>query len=210
MRSRIFAAIVFAAGLAASAAANVDYGFAKITSNSVTNVASQLNMNVSEGAGTAVFTFTNDVGLASSVTEIYFSSALSSYVDTTQANVGIANSAGVLFTAGANPPALPGGAPYGLGPNAGFIAYAADASPTANGIDASGESVAFTFGLLGGVGFDDLIAALNSFGVRVGLHVRAHAVDNNSDGYVHIPAPAAILLGLIGLSGATAFRRKLA
>ena len=64
------------AGSAASAlGATVNFGFTRITANASQNVASQFNVAVSDVAGQPTqvkFKFTNAVGIASSISEIYY------------------------------------------------------------------------------------------------------------------------------------------
>ena len=97
---------VVATLLIAAPASAITIGFTKITNNGNSNVASQLSADVTDhGDGTVDFTFYNDVGIASSISEIYFDDgtllALSSISD---------SGAGVAFT---GPPTNPGDLPGG-------------------------------------------------------------------------------------------------
>jgi hypothetical protein len=185
-------------GLAASAfltlAGNADaistFYFTRISTNSADNVASQLSVDVADaGANQVSFTFRNAVGIASSITDIYFDDGTLLGISSVT-NGG----AGVDFSLGASPGDLPNGNAVGFVTSAGF---SADSNPpaAANGVNSSSEFVTVLFNLIGGQTYADTIAAMNlslanpgvdvTGGLRIGLHVQAIGGDGNSDAFVN-------------------------
>ena len=62
-------------GLALSPAQAVEFGFANITNNTAVNLSPQLSVDVTAAGGAGgnlQFVFTNNVGIASNISEIYF------------------------------------------------------------------------------------------------------------------------------------------
>jgi hypothetical protein len=179
------------------------YTFERISSNSSSDVASQLLVNVTNpGGGKVDFKFTNAVGLASSITQIYFDddAGVLGAIDS------LIESAGVDFVVDGAPPDLPGGA---------TISFAATHRATAgspvshNGINSNTESLVIRFSLVSTQTFADVINALDSNLLRIGLHVQA-LPDGKSDSYINggelpppitaVPSPTAAVLGLLGLA----------
>lgn len=203
--------------MVASYANAYSYEFYNISNNSgvASTVASQFKVNVTQSGSNALFTFTNNVGTPSSITEIYFDYGKTDYFSSVSNDILSANgqSSGVNFEDGAHPNDLP------EGNNINFTAEARGESPNAtdNGVNASTEWVAFLGTLKSGVNFDDVIKGLDSGLLRIGLHVRA-INDIKSDSFVTktpdpVPLPAAAwlfgsaLLGFVSLSNR---RKKLA
>jgi hypothetical protein len=193
------AAAAALSGVIATKAEAVTYGFDQLTTNTNTTVASQLFVDVLAGAaGQVVFTFTNLVGVASSISEIYFDDGTL---------LGIASidpsGPGVDFSQGATPPKLPGGntATPPFVTTQGFLA-SSDNPQVANGINTSSEWLAITFNLIGGQTFANTIAALASGDLRIGLHVTGLA--GSSDSFINDPSPVPIPPALLLFGGALA------
>ena len=85
----------------------------------------------------------------------------------------------------------------------------AAAPPPKNGVQ-PGDSITFLFNVATGVGLTDIMSALNSGALMVGMHVIAFA-DGSSDSLVSttpVPIPASGLLILCGLGALAATRRR--
>lgn len=211
------AATLLGAGATSADAASVTYGFTRITSNSSDSVASQLFVDVSDEArlgGPAVggnqvrFSFRNEVGLASSITGVYFDDG------TLLGIAGIYESSGVDFSQGASPGNLPGhnNITPAFETTAGFLADS-DPPVSHNGVNASSEWLDIIFELKGTQTYADVLNAFTlggaDSGLRIGLHVQAHE-DGESDSYVNgpvVPTPTAALGGLVLLGGSLLRRR---
>lgn len=208
MRSLI--AVLASAAFVTAASAGPVYSFYKLTNNGNVDVGSQLAVEVNPaGPGQVSFTFTNNVGIASSITDVYFDDGTLLGIAT------VTYSAGVNFSQGASPGNLPGGnlATPAFVTTAGF---SADSNPPteANGVDAANEWLTITFNLINGKTFNDTIAALASGELRIGLHVQAIGQTGGSDSYINnpnpIPLPGAALLGALGLAVAGWAKRRMA
>jgi len=204
-------ALALLVALSAPASA-VTYNFTNITCNNVecAQLGSQLQMDVLSagvvgGVSYVDFKFTNNIGIASSITDIYFD-------DGTLLGISnITSSAGVVFAQGANP----GNLPSGNNANPAFqttAGFSADSSPPAapNGVNTASEWVTITFALINGKTYADTLAALADGTLRVGLHVQAIGVAGGSDSFIHVPEPGfygLLSMGLAGL-GFFAMRRR--
>lgn len=195
-----------------ASAASMSLGYSNIT-NDTSFTGSQLRTDVDQGPGnSATFTFYNDVGDASSITDVYFAdSILAPLFKTTAGNLlqsQITDSGlGVDFSFGANPSALPGqnGA---TPPFVTTIALGADSNPPTapNGVSTSTEWLAITLNIVDGKIFSDVLTALSSGVLRLGLHVQAIASGGGSDSFVSnppsaVPVPAALPLFATALAG---------
>ncbi|MCI0641909.1 MAG: hypothetical protein L0Y72_30580 [Gemmataceae bacterium] len=200
--------------LGAPSVARADfYGFTNISANSGANaplVAQQLVVEVIDvGGGQVAFKFTNAVGIASSITDVYFDDG------TLLGIASISTSAGVAYSNPANPADLPGGNTV-VPPFVTSAGFSADSNPPAapNGVDSASEWVQITFNLINGKTFADTIAALelgltdggNANALRIGLHVQA--IGQESDGFINgpptttaVPGPGVPVLALSGLLG---------
>ena len=164
---------------AGSASANsITYNFAQITNNGNVNVASQLSVEVIDLGGNQVaFKFFNNVGTASSITDIYFD-------DGTLLAMGtISSSAGVAFTAPATPSNLPGGQNINFNTTQQFSLDANNPS-VANGVNAANEWIMVAFTLQNGQTWADTIAALASGALRIGVHVQGIGPNGDSNSFV--------------------------
>lgn len=203
----------------------VTYDFTRITDNAPDNIAGQFSVQVTDNytpEGQVAFIFYNDVGAASSITEIYFD-------DGTLFGIGAVwnSDLGVAFDLlnELNPGNLPGGSALNP-PFQTDVGFGVDigSGNTDEGVDQSGEYVAVIFDLQEEApgdyyDFEDVIAAINlgfaspapEESIRIGLHVRGIGPDGEfSDSFVLVPTPAAILLGLLGMGIVSLKLRKYA
>lgn len=181
---------------------------------SPTAVGNQLTLNVNDsGLGSALFTFTNPVGISASIVDVYFSdpapTVFSSFSITNQ-------TAGVNFSLDSpNPANFPEGGPSFV-EVASADAAGAGTNEIANGINAIGESLTFAALYNSGNNFNSLIAAINSGDFRIGLKTRDNPEGGNpsTDRWLNdtpvsaVPIPAAGWLFGSALMGLMGLRRK--
>lgn len=200
------------------------YTFNQITTNGSTGVGAQLQMDVTNSGGNALFTFSNNIGIASSITDIYFDYGNTNYFTSISNNVlgSAGDSTGVNFSDGASPANLPAGNTVGFSAD-----FGADSnSPTlSNGVNAAGEWVAFLGTLSQGSSFSQVLAAIDSGALRVGLHVQGievisqhgfderFEIETESESFVNgtpnaVPLPAAAWLFGSALLGFVGFKRR--
>lgn len=189
--------------LAAFTAEAQNYSFSCITNNNAADCATgqtQFSLSVTDTGSVVNFTFANSGPGASSITDIYFDWATSMTPLTT--GVLTDSGAGVSFSWGASPPNLPGGSSIGF-----VTDLAADSNSPAQPMGVNpGEwlNVAFTTD-------QDLIAALNSGALRVGIHTQGY-VGGGSESLVVSPIPEpetyAMLAAGLALLGWQVRRRK--
>src|SRR5215510_170447 len=101
----------------------------------------------------------------------------------------INNGAGVAFALGGSPPDMPGGT------NVGFVSdfrVGANSPAPTNGLN-PGETLSLVFNLNSST-FTDVINALNSGALRVGLHVISIGTAATSSSFVTVPEPSVGLL----------------
>jgi hypothetical protein len=185
------------AGSQVANAVSYPYSFFKITNNGNPDVGAQLSVDVTDaGGGQVSFKFSNNVGTASSITDIYFDDGTLLGIATTS------QSAGVVF----NNPATPGNLPGANDANPDFettSGFSADSDPSVapNGVNSHGEWVDITFDLINGKTFSDTLAALSDGSLRIGLHVQAIGGDNGgSDSYVNNVPDGGTTAALLGLA----------
>lgn len=192
-------------GVAGRATAGPVYTFFQITNNGNTNVGGQLKMEVNAGGPGVLFTFTNEVGTASSITDIYFDDGSLLAGPSVESQ-----SAGVLFSSPASPGNLPGGGAVGFVTSQAFSADS-NAPVSANGVNAAIEWLTLGFTLQGTQTVDDVISELAAGTLRVGLHVQAIGTTGGSESYVNVvPLPGAAWAGLslLGSMGGVGFFRS--
>lgn len=215
---RAISSVLVMAAASVATAGPVTLGFTRISSNAPADIAPQLSAEVSEVAGNPArvsFMFRNTAVIPSSLSEVYYDSRGASPLVTL---VNPFVQLGASFAAGsANPGNLPGG--NGLAnPFSAVGSFSADANGNPrNGLDASIDYLMMSFDLAPGADFDDVIAALQSGDLRVGVRVRAISPDGNgdfSDAFVGnnpprviIPLPTAAATAALGLA-AVGFRRR--
>ena len=216
-----YRSIACAIGLAAisgvASADSVDISFTRITSNSSQNVESQFAVTATEVSGNSAvvdFIFRNNIGIQSSISEIYFDNGSTSSLF---ASGSIVEQVGTQFNYGsASPGDLPGGNSMvdTFDVTSGFLA---DAQGNPNkGLNGADELVRFRFTFLGGMAFSDVVSALESDSLRIGFHVRSIGDDGNSDSFVSympengamVPLPSPMLLGAAGVGLVAGVRRR--
>jgi hypothetical protein len=215
-------ALVFAGGALLPAPAEaISYSFTSCFDNNsglCSELAPQLQVEVTTAAGNSVdFTFTNEIGIASSITDIYFDA------DGFLKNMTVVGqSAGVDFAPGANPGDPPGGSQASPAFEVTHTLLASANPPSAdNGINSTSESLTVRFKIQGGQSFDDIIAALNAGpdtadGIRIAAHVQGIGPNGDSDTFicctggdnVSVPEPALMALFGIGLFAVAARARR--
>lgn len=186
------------------------YSFYNIENNTV-DISDQLSVEVNNEAFGTTFKFFNDVGITSSVTDIYFdegSSDLFSGFEIYE-QYGAAFAPEYIYYSAANPGNLPGGNAIGFAAD-----YSADStSNPENGLDTSTDYVTFLAYAGTDYSYDNLLNALLDGSARIGLHVQAFA-DGASDSYVNslnpVPVPAAGILfaSALFVVGAIGRRKK--
>lgn len=169
VRPLAFMALLFAASLMMGGAAPafaVTYSFTQLNSNAADPVSDQLSADVLDsGNGTVSFTFYNAVGEPSSITDVY----LTGTGDLLVLPGSITDqSAGVSYDTGANPANLPVGSQYDF-----YATVGADSNPPTkpNGVDKAGEYVTWTFSLANGMTYQDVISAIDSGTLQIGMLV---------------------------------------
>jgi hypothetical protein len=203
------AAAVLALGVALSSAQAATIDFFKITQHSTPDLKGQLGVDVQEVAGNKVsFTFTNLLGIASNIAEVYFDHA-SLFASGISAS-SITSSSGVHFSPNGNPANLPGGNSIAF--QSDIRAGANNPSPT-NGINDSLDWLTITLNIASGKTFSTVLSDLTSGDLRLGLHVQSIGGTNGqSASYVNnkyvvptqvsaVPLPAGVWLFGTALAG---------
>lgn len=214
-------ALALAAGtLIASQASAITVGFTNISNNSglAAALAPQFSLEITDaGSGVVSFLFTNEIGIQSSICDIYLDNGSASTSTLTSIS-DLIESDGVSFSPGASPGNLPGGnAPaVGFSTTQGLSADS-DSPVSMNGIDSALESLDMRLTLRAGRTFADLLGDLQTGELRIGLHVQAIGDNGESDGFVSgppggpiIPLPSAAGMGGVALLGLAARRRRTA
>ena len=174
----------------ANSSASYVFGFTRITNNGLTNVASQLTVEVTNPtSGTVAFTFKNMGSTPSIVTDIYFE-----YDGLFVGNPSLSDSDGaataVDFEVAKNPGTLPGG----NGPPVNFDSALNLSRTSGDGVNSGlnnfnnigdQEYLTSTFTLASGVSFADVITAVNEGDLRIGMHVQSIGTTGNSDGFIN-------------------------
>jgi len=198
------------------------YGFTPVSFHSgaaASAVAAQLSLEVTPSGSHALFTFTNDGPVPSTITGTYFDDGAGVF-DSLLTPI---DGPGVSFRAGGSPANLPApNVPYHFG--ADFWATAK--TPTGlgkKGVDNTGEFVTIPFTLEDGRSFADVLAVLDEGladptssvdTLRIGIKVQSIGTAGTSDAFLlalaPVPLPEALILGLLGLTAAGLKMRRFA
>lgn len=210
--------------MVASASSATSFGFSKISNNNEEDLSSQLSVEVTnaglndDGLTLVDFSFSNNVGIRSNVTEIYIDDG-----NPTESLLAgfIVDQQGSTFAYGnAMPGPLPGGNAVNFEVSAGFVADA-DLGARGNardGLNMSSDFVTIRATLRDGFAYSDILDRITSGMTRFGLHIRSIGARDGSDSYVTpgdntppppaIPAPLAASMAMVGLGGLAARRRR--
>lgn len=191
------------------------FGFTRISNNSAEDIASQLSVELWDlENGQVRFDFRNNVGVNSSVSEIYYDDGSLLSLDSIINDPSFTSFAG----GSANPGNLPNGETL-TPPFQAVSSLSADAQGNpANGLDQNSEVFQMIFSLQAGQSPGDVQDAIASGALRIGLHVRSIGAGQNSDAFVNlggppahvIPEPSTLLLlglGLVLVSGIGQIRK---
>jgi len=207
--------LLIIAGNAQSATAT--YSFIQVTSNGDTDVSSQLTMKVDDYADSgALFTFYNDVGISSSISQVYFDD---SSVDNLFSSIDFhSQSTGVKFDVDGS------GGNFGTDYDFDTTFTSKKEAQKTNGVDESIEWVSFFGTYDENMDFSALLAAILDSSFNTGLHVISIAQSDGTDksekfvigsngipvtttGIPAVPLPAALWLFGPALLGFIGFRR---
>lgn len=202
----VSAVALIALANAGTAKADLITNWLNITNNGNQAIGGQLVVDATDVGGTQIqFRFMNNVGIASSITDIYFDDKVNASI---AAPMVLAASAGVAFSLNATPPNLPGGNTISFTAD-----YSADSNVpiTSNGINAAGEYLDVRFNYAAGDNFASVIAELQAGELVLGMHIQAIGTAGGSDSYangtpiggppVGIPEPATLALFGLGVAG---------
>ncbi|GAB6141424.1 hypothetical protein JCM14076_21530 [Methylosoma difficile] len=136
-----------------------------------------------------LFTFTNAVGNASNISEVYFDDDTTNHIFLSQTKIINSISGFTNFGSRLNPSNLPSGNSLAnpFGATSGFGADVGNGGPS-NGVNSNNDILGIVIKLKTGSAFNDVQSAFIHEKIRVGLHVRSIASEgckDDSDSFVN-------------------------
>ncbi len=159
----------------------------------------QLTLEVTESNGGVLFTFANSGPEPSVIRMAAFENDLLASIDS------LIEPTGVDFEVDGNVANLPRGNSLSP-PFAEAFTVSAVAPPPPNGVGPD-ETLGVLFDLEPGVSFANVISAIESGALRVGIHVIAFE-SGGSESFVAVPLPGSVLLGMLGMGAVGWWQRR--
>lgn len=196
MKRSLFLALLVAA-LSAGSASATSVSFACLSSSSQCAAGeAQLSVEVLAAApGQVSFRLRNEGGEPLTASQVFFDDVADVLGDL----LGVVDGPTVAFLVGGKPDNLKGGNKIGFEADA-FVSAAKPAKD--HGVN-PGEDVLILFALAGGHTFEDVIAALESEGLRIGVNAKKAYVTTGT-----VPEPGALSLLALGLGAAVWSARR--
>ena len=216
---KVFASLAIFSLFLTQVEASYTYGFDRITSLGLIDVASQLSVEVvNSGSNQVQFNLRNDNSIVSysSIVEIYFDddSGTIQGFDATNPLEAVGGNVNISrYSVGsANPGFLQGQGTIGFNPTPGLLA---DSNGHGYGVNDSSDVLGMLFDLNTGQTYDDVIAALDGSTLRVGIQVRKINGINIRDSFVSNellagpnPEPGTLALLALGLGAILLNKRR--
>lgn len=205
-KTLVAAIMLFVLLIVANTSQAITLSFENITNNNSVQLSDQLSVETSMVGDGVAFTFYNDVGIGSSITDIYFDVGTNTTLFTDFSIME--QSAGVSFDLTPHPANLPAGETINF-----YSDFGGDSTTptTANGIDSAGEYITFLASLGSAFSYTDAMRAIFDGSLRIGMHIQAieGGGAEDSDSYVTtVPVPAAGILFATALFGIGVFGRR--
>ena len=195
------------------------YDFTVVEDNSTLDFSKQLFVDVTDGSAAVDFTFTNIGSIQSFIGGIFFDALDDTQIDPPDISVLDLASAAIKADSGDDVLFVIDDKNFPGGNTINFISDVSSTkgSAASNGInnslsaDTTPEFLTISFNYLSGQTFQDIIGAIASKDLRIGLHIQG-LTDKQSESYVNnpnpVPEPGTVLLFGTGLAGLAAVGRR--
>jgi hypothetical protein len=208
MKKRLLIQTILALAIGSASASVISFEFQNITSNNPISASTgerQFSLDITDEnvcANQAMFIFKNTGTEQSTISEIYFDDN-PPVLMTFNRFINMTDVDGLRFRVGASPSNLPGGHSIG------FVAdysYEAKAPSPRLGIN-PGEVLGIKFNIGSGSTFEDVINAMSSNQLRIGIHATNFRLGFSESFIakslipVDVPEPSLAMLMFLGLSG---------